>query len=86
MVRDKERFPEISGLYKGIRFSRKGRGFSIHELRNAGISISQARIIKIPIDFRRKTVYESNIGRLKMRAAPEAAIKADSSGSLEETG
>jgi len=86
MVRDKERFPEISGLYKGVRFSRKGRGFSIYELRSARLSISQARILQIPIDFRRKTVYESNISRLKMRAAPGVAMKADSSGTLEETG
>ncbi len=44
---------------------RIGRGFSIGELKQAGISIRDARLKGIPIDRRRKTVHQWNVEALK---------------------
>lgn len=42
-----------------------GRGFSRSELKKAGLTVEQAKKFKIPIDLRRKTVYEDNLNMLK---------------------
>jgi len=44
---------------------RKGRGFSIGEIKAAGMDISAATKLGIPIDKRRRTIYEENIETLK---------------------
>lgn len=44
---------------------RKGRGFSLEELRNAKISLSDAKKLGIYVDKRRKTYYEENVECLK---------------------
>jgi large subunit ribosomal protein L13e len=44
---------------------RKGRGFSLEELKLAGISAKEAKKLKIYIDKRRKSVYEDNVEFLK---------------------
>ncbi len=44
---------------------RLGRGFSLGELKEAGISISEARRRGIPVDMRRKTVHPWNVEALK---------------------
>jgi large subunit ribosomal protein L13e len=44
---------------------RKGRGFSLEELKLAGISLNEAKKLKIYIDKRRKSVYEENVEFLK---------------------
>ncbi|MDK2371783.1 MAG: ribosomal protein L13e [Candidatus Korarchaeota archaeon] len=44
---------------------RLGRGFSLGELREAGISITEARRKGIPVDRRRKTVHPWNVEALK---------------------
>jgi large subunit ribosomal protein L13e len=44
---------------------RKGKGFSLEELKLAGISIKEAKKLKIYIDKRRKSVYEDNVEFLK---------------------
>ena len=41
--------------------TRRGRGFSRAELREAGVDFKQALKSGIPVDPRRKTKYESNI-------------------------
>ena len=45
--------------------TRRGRGFSRAELREAGADFRQALKSGIPVDPRRKTKYESNIKILK---------------------
>ncbi len=42
-----------------------GRGFSKGELEKAGLTIQEAKKYKIPIDKRRKTIYEDNVSLLK---------------------
>ncbi len=85
MIRDRDHICSITRLHKGVLLVRKGRGFSVHELSKASLSLSQAITMKVRIDFRRKTVYESNVSLLKARAAAQIGKKADSSRVLEET-
>jgi len=42
-----------------------GRGFSIGEIKAAGLSVREARLLGIYVDERRDTVYEENIAALK---------------------
>jgi large subunit ribosomal protein L13e len=44
---------------------RKGKGFSLEELKLAGISVKEAKKLKIYIDKRRKSVHEENVEFLK---------------------
>ncbi|MEM1547821.1 MAG: ribosomal protein L13e [Thermoproteota archaeon] len=48
-----------------VPFLRKARGFSIGELKEAGLNIDKARRLGIPIDLRRKSNHEENVNRLK---------------------
>jgi len=45
--------------------TRKGKGFSRGELKEAKIDFKQALKLAIPIDLRRKTKHEENITALK---------------------
>ncbi|MEM2084061.1 MAG: ribosomal protein L13e, partial [Nitrososphaerota archaeon] len=47
------------------RKKRIGRGFSINELKEAGITLDEARKIGIYIDFRRRSKHTENIEKLK---------------------
>jgi large subunit ribosomal protein L13e len=49
----------------GKRKKRIGRGFSINELKEAGIKLDEARKMGIYIDFRRKSKHIENIEKLK---------------------
>jgi ribosomal protein L13E len=44
---------------------RSGRGFSLEEIKKAGLDQSEAKKMKIPVDKRRKTAHEANISELK---------------------
>lgn len=44
---------------------RKGRGFSLSELKEAKLSYTEARKKKIFVDKRRKTKYDGNVKLLK---------------------
>lgn len=44
---------------------RVGKGFSIHELKNVGLSLSDAKKLGLPIDKRRRSIREENVGLLK---------------------
>ncbi|WP_455363413.1 ribosomal protein L13e [[Eubacterium] cellulosolvens] len=48
---------------------RKARGFSLGELRQAGLQRSQARSIRLRTDERRSTVHAHNVAALKAFAA-----------------
>ncbi|MEA2089694.1 MAG: ribosomal protein L13e [Thermoproteota archaeon] len=44
---------------------RRGRGFSVEEIRNAGLTLHEAKRLGISIDKRRKTSHAQNVQTLK---------------------
>ncbi len=56
------RLIKYGGIDPGVRV---GRGFSIGELEAAGLDITSAKKLGIPIDKRRRSVHQWNIERLK---------------------
>ncbi len=44
---------------------RKGRGFSLNELKDAKIVIQEARDMDLPVDMRRKSNHPDNVKSLK---------------------
>ncbi len=63
--------PEI--VHKGK--ARKGRGYSLEELKNAKMDIRVAKRMKLPVDRRRKTAYEENITQLTTMMEKEKSKK-----------
>jgi ribosomal protein L13E len=58
--------PIVKRLIRDVQVIRKGRGFSLPELRDAGITnIKIARKNGIPVDVLRKTKIPENIEQLK---------------------
>ena len=55
--------PEIHAPQTGE--TRRGRGFSLQELKEAGIDLADARWMAIPIDNRRKTQHPENVKLLQ---------------------
>ncbi|UCD73014.1 MAG: ribosomal protein L13e [Candidatus Bathyarchaeota archaeon] len=49
----------------GRSHSRRGKGFSVKELQEAGLTIGRARSLGISVDTRRKTSYSENSRILK---------------------
>ena len=47
---------------------RPGKGFSPDELSEAGIGVTDARKMKIPVDWKRRSSHEENITSLKSHA------------------
>ncbi|MDH5753862.1 MAG: ribosomal protein L13e [Candidatus Bathyarchaeota archaeon] len=43
---------------------RYGRGFSREELKKTGLSFKEALKLRIPVDFRRRTIHEENINAI----------------------
>ncbi len=58
----KPRLVKDRGVEPGLR---PGRGFSIRELEEVGLSIEEAKRLGIPIDRRRRSRHEWNIKILK---------------------
>ncbi|MCW4037651.1 MAG: ribosomal protein L13e [Candidatus Bathyarchaeota archaeon] len=67
---------DIYAFVKKGRTSRKGRGFSSYELKEAGLSIQQALELGIPIDPKRSTRYDKNVDALKTYRIMEATPRA----------
>lgn len=44
---------------------RKGKGFSKEELKKAGLNITQARKLGVPVDSRRRTIHDENVEIVK---------------------
>jgi predicted flap endonuclease-1-like 5' DNA nuclease len=69
------------GVGKRVRSDsiRNGRGFSRLELKEADITLNEARLFSIPIDVRRKTAHDFNISHLKELLEEERArvVKAE---------
>src|SRR5207245_8219225 len=49
---------------KGQVFLRKGRGFSLSELKKAGLDVDAAKKMNLMIDPRRHTIYDFNVDKL----------------------
>ena len=54
---------------------RKGRGFSLSELRGALVSLTQARDLHLPIDIRRSTLNEVNVKAIRDWNIPSRTTK-----------
>ena len=46
---------------------RPGKGFSLGEIRNAGLDLREALKLGIPLDRRRKTIHDRNVKMLCSR-------------------
>ena len=57
--------PIVRASIRGEVRYREGRGFSLGELKEVGLTPRQAMRLGIPVDMRRKTVHEWNVERLK---------------------
>ena len=44
---------------------RLGKGFSLEELKKAGLNKAEAKRLEIPVDNRRKTAHEQNVKTIK---------------------
>jgi ribosomal protein L13E len=55
----------ISPIIENVGRVREGKGFSIEELKSAGISPGEAKKLGIPYDNRRRSNYEGNVEILK---------------------
>lgn len=47
------------------RFSKVGRGYSISEIKAAGLTVNEARLMGIYVDERRRSMYEENVKNLR---------------------
>jgi ribosomal protein L13E len=55
-----------------------GRGFSLNELKEAGLNRQDAKKIGIPLDIKRKSLHDENVTCIKVhaeKAKAEAAAK-----------
>jgi len=52
---------------------RSGRGFSLEELKKAGLNPAEAKRLEIPVDRRRKTVHNQNVEAIKAYAEKKKA-------------
>ena len=52
---------------------RNGRGFSLEELKKAGLNKSEAIKLEIPVDKRRKTAHDQNVQKIKSYAKKKKA-------------
>jgi len=62
---------------------RSGRGFSREELKKAGLSLTEALRLGVPVDSRRRTAHEENVGTVKTflesrKTAPKSKGKSKS--------
>lgn len=57
--------PKIIKKRGTATYLRVGRGFSIGEINQAGLTIELAKQFNIPIDFRRRSVHQTNVENLK---------------------
>jgi large subunit ribosomal protein L13e len=49
--------------------TRSGKGFSQEELKKAGLNMTEAKKLGVPVDKRRKTAHDKNVKTLKTYTA-----------------
>ncbi len=49
-----------------------GKGFSLNELREAGINRQQAKKLGIRVDVKRKSTHEENVAAIKAHTKPKS--------------
>ena len=52
-------------VFKRDGRKRYGRGFSLEELKKAGVNLGEASKLGIPADFRRRTFHKENVSVIK---------------------
>ena len=52
---------------------RSGKGFSLEELKKAGLNKAEAKKLEIPVDIRRRTAHDQNVKALKAYAETKKA-------------
>ncbi len=57
--------PALVKYGRVVKQWRRGRGFSIGELKKAGLTVNEARKLGLRIDKRRKSIHEENVETLK---------------------
>lgn len=57
--------PLLRGKQKPKSPFKKGRGFSLLEIKSAGLTIAEARRLGLPVDSRRRSLHNVNIEKLK---------------------
>ncbi len=57
--------PLLRGKQKPKNLFKRGRGFSLLEIKSAGLTITEARKLGILVDSRRRSLYNVNIEKLK---------------------
>jgi len=55
----------ISPIVKRGARVKTGKGFSIEEVKEAGVNVGEARHLGVPVDQRRSTSYPENVEALK---------------------
>ncbi|KYH38048.1 MAG: 50S ribosomal protein L13 [Candidatus Bathyarchaeota archaeon B23] len=68
----------LSPMVKRGRKTRVGRGFSLGELKEAGITPDEARRLGVPVDSRRRSTHPENVEMLRewIARAREEGIRA----------
>jgi len=56
------RLIKLKGVDPGMR---PGRGYSLRELKQAGLTITIAKQLGVPIDLRRRSLHQHNVNMLK---------------------
>ena len=64
----------VQRAQKGQVFLRKGRGFSLGELKKAGLDVVAAKKMLLMVDPRRQTVYDFNVDNLGKLAIENRAM------------
>ena len=69
--------PILQSKVKSRKGLRKGNGFSLTELKEAGLSVAQARKLGVRVDERRRSLHAFNVQALKelQKAPPEEKPK-----------
>jgi hypothetical protein len=76
--------PSVPRFVRGIHKLRKARGFSLGELKQAGVLKSQARSMGIRVDERRSTAHPHNVATLTTYLKPAAEVPVAPEATVED--
>jgi large subunit ribosomal protein L13e len=55
------------------KFTRKGRGFSLGEIKDAQITVQHMKLHRLPVDWLRSSVHSENVELLKKHFSVKAS-------------